>query len=132
MAISFFPSNAFPLPAPLTPALLALGLDNKTASTVSKIYHSAALTLKEACEKEYNNACNALVATSDNRGYSSKELRSKLLTVAIARYTQAVSKWKEEATGKAEASLSKRNKKVLPKPKVNSPALILRTHLNLV
>lgn len=95
-------------------------MDNKTASTASKIYYSAALTLKEACEREYNHACSVIIATSDDLGYSSKQLRAKLLTAVVARYTQAVSKWREETIGKAEASLLKRNKKTTPQSKVNT------------
>ena len=120
MALTSFPNSAFPLPASLSPALLALGMDNKTVSTASKIYHSAALALKEAWEKEYNLACNAIIAASDDRGYSSKELRSKLLAVSIARYTQAVSKWREDTIDKAKASLFKRNDKITPQSKVKS------------
>ena len=86
MTLSFLPNNAFPLPAPLAPRLVALGLDNKTAATVSKVYHSAALSLKETCETEYVRACHALMATSDDRGYCSKELRSKLLAATVRRY----------------------------------------------
>lgn len=118
MTLSFFPKDAFPLPAPLTTTLLDLGMDNKTALKASKIYHSAALTLKEACEREYTHACSAIIATSDDRGHSSKDLRSKLLTVAIARYTQAVWKWKEETINKAKASLLRRNKPTAAQPKV--------------
>ena len=117
MAISFLPNNAFPLPAPLTPTLLALGLDNETTSTVSKIYRSAALNLGEACEREYNRACSAIIATTGDRG-SNRELMSKLLTVAIIRYNQAVSKCREEAIGKAEMSLLRKNKKISPQSKV--------------
>lgn len=117
MALSFIPNNAFALPAPLTPTLVSLGMDNQTASTASNIYHAAALALKEACGREYTHACSAIIATSDNRGHSSKELRSKLLTVAIARYTQAVSKWREETIDKAKASLLRRNKKNVPQSK---------------
>lgn len=120
MTLSFLPNNAFPLPAPITPKLVALGLDDKTAATVSKVYLSAALSLKETCETEYIRACNAFIATSDNRGYSSKELRSKLLTVTVTRYMQALSKWVEEATQKAQASLPGKKKKLACRPKVRS------------
>lgn len=118
MTLSFLPKNAFPLPAPITPKLVALGLDDKTAATVSKVYLSAANSLKETCETEYIRACDAFVATSDNRGHSSKQLRSKLLTATIARYTQALSKWMDEAVRKAEASVLGRNKKPSPQIKV--------------
>lgn len=117
MSFSFLPKNAFPLPTPLTPKLVALGLDSKTAATVSKVYLSSALSLKETYETEYSRACDAFITTSDNLGYSSKELRSKLLTVAIARYMQALSKWMEDAIEKAETSLRK-NKRLAPQPKV--------------
>lgn len=86
---------------------MSLGLDGKTAAKVSKAYLLAAHTLKETCETEYIRACNALVASIDDRGHSSNELRSKLLTVTVARYTQALSKWTEAAQG-AEASLRKK------------------------
>ena len=119
MTPSFIPKNTFPLPAPITPKLVALGLDDKIAATVSKVYLSVAHSLKETCETEYTRACDAFIATSDDRGYSSKELRSKLLTVMIARYAQALSKWIEEATQKAESSLRKK-KKASPKIKVSS------------
>ena len=119
MTLSFLPNNAFPLPSPLTPKLVMLGLDNETATTVSKVYLSAALGLKETCETEYIRACNALMATSDDRGYSSRELRSKLLAATVTRYMQALSKWMEDAIGKAEASL-RRNKKLTLRPKVRS------------
>ncbi|KAF9786150.1 hypothetical protein BJ322DRAFT_1020252 [Thelephora terrestris] len=118
MTTSFLPNNAFPLPAPLTPTLLALGVDNRTASTASNLYHSAALTLMAAWEKEYNHACSAIIAASDDRGYSSKELRSKLLTAVITLCTQAVAKLREETIGKAEASLLRRNKKTVFQSKV--------------
>ena len=123
MTLSFLPNNAFPLPAPLTSTLVALGLDDETAATVSKIYHSAALTLKKACETEYTHACSAIIVTSDDRGHNSRELRSKLLTVAIARYRQAVSKWREETIGKAEASLLRRKRKLVPQAKVKAHGL---------
>ena len=113
MNVSFLPNNVFPLPAPIVPKLVALGLDDKTAATVSKVYLSAARSLKETCETEYIRACSAFIATSDIRGHSSKQLRSKLLTVTIARYTQALSKWAEEAVQKAEASL---RRKKIPSP----------------
>jgi len=117
MTISFLPNNAFPLPASLVPRLVALGLDNKTAARVSKVYTSSALSLKETCETEYIRACNAFMVTSDDRGYSSKELRSKLLTVLTTRYMQALSKCLNETVEKAKASLLRRNKK---------PALVLK------
>lgn len=111
MTVSFLPENAFPLPTPITPKLVALGLDDKIAATVSKLYLSVAHNLKETCETEYTRACNAFIVTSDGRGHSSKHLRSKLLDVTTARYTQALSKWMEEAVQKAEASLLGRKKK---------------------
>ena len=117
MTPSFIPKNAFPLPAPITPKLVALGLDDKIAATVSKVYLSVAHRLKETCETEYTRACDALITTIDDRGYSSKELRSELLTVMIARYTQALSKW-VEAVQKAEASLPRKKKKPSPQVKV--------------
>ena len=117
MTPSFIPKNAFPLPAPITPKLTALGLDDKTAGMISKAYLSAANTLKETCEREYIRACNAFVATSDDRGYSSKELRSKLLNMTIVRYTQTLSKW-VEAAQKAEVSLT-RKQKPSPQAKVS-------------
>lgn len=120
MALYSLPNNAFPLPAPLAPRLVALGLDNKTAATVANVYLSAALSLKETCETEYIRASGALVTTSDDRGYSSKELRSKLLAATVARYIQALSKWMEDAVEKAESSLLRRNEKPAPKPKVRS------------
>jgi hypothetical protein len=118
MTLSFLPKNAFSLPTPITPKLIALGLDDKTAATVSKVYLSAAHSLKTTCEIEYTSACSALIAASDDRGYSSKELRSKLLTVMITRYTRALSEWMEEATQKAEKSL-RRKKKAFPNVKVS-------------
>ena len=120
MTLSFLPNNAFPLPAPLTSTLVALGLDSKTAGSVSKVYISAALSLKEAFETEYIRACNVFVSTSDNRGHSSKELRSKLLTVAITRYMQALSKCLHESIEKAKVSLLRRDAKRAPHPKVSS------------
>ena len=90
--------------------LVALGLDNKTATTVSRVYLSSALTLKETYETEYLSACKALVAASDNRGHSSKELRAELLIVSITRYSQALSKWMEEVIQKAKASVLKQRK----------------------
>ena len=120
MTLSFLPNTAFPLPASPAPRLIALGLDDKTVATVSKVYLSAALSLKEKCETEYIRACNALMSTSDNRGYSSKELRSKLLTATVARYIQALSKWKEDAVEKAENSLRRRTTKPAPQPQVCS------------
>ena len=120
MTLSFLPKNAFPLPAPLTPTLVGLGLDDKTAATVSKVYISAALSLKETFETEYTHACTVFMSTSDDRGHSSKDLRSKLLTVAVTRYMQALSKWVDDAIKKAEASLHRRNKKLPSKPKVRS------------
>jgi len=119
MTLSSLQKNAFPLPTPLTPKLVALGLDSKTAAKVSRVYLSSALTLKETYETEYARACNAFIATSDNLGYSSKELRSKLLAVAVMRYMQALSKWMEDAIEKAEASL-RRNKKPATQSKVRS------------
>ena len=110
MASSFLPNNAFPLPAPLTPTLVALGLDSKTAATVSKVYTSTALSLKGTFETEYIRACNVFVSTSDDLGHSSKELRSKLLTVATTRYMQALSQWMEGTIERAEASLLRRKK----------------------
>ena len=132
MAISSLPNNAFPLPAPLTPTLLALGLDHRTAAALSKVYLSSALTLKATCEAEYIRACAALLAASDDRGYSSKELRSKLLTVAITRYMQALSKWADEATGRAEATLLQQGRKIALKHKVGNvvgiPSFTLTPH----
>ena len=122
MTISFIPNNAFPLPTPLAPKLVALGLGDKTAASLSKVYISAALSLKEVCETEYTHACNAIMVTSEARGHSSKELRSKLLTVAVARYMQALSKWTEEATGRAEASLLQYGKKLVRKHQVSHAA----------
>lgn len=119
MTLSFLPNNAFPLPAPVTPTLVALGLDSKTAATVSNVYISTALSLKGTFETEYVRACNVFVSTSDDRGHSSKELRSKLLTVAMTRYTQALSKWLEGTIEKAEASVLRR-KKTIPKLKVSA------------
>jgi len=119
MTLSFFPNNAFPFPVPLAPALVALGLDDQTAATLSKVYLSSALTLKATCEAEYTRACTALLAASDERGYSSKELRSKLLTVAVARYLQALSKWEKEAKERAETSILQRGRKVVLESKVS-------------
>ena len=118
MSLSFLPNNAFPLPTPLTPTLVGLGLDDRTAATVSKVYISAAISLKQTFETEYTHACNVFMSTSDDLGHSSKDLRSKLLTVAVTRYMQALSKWVEDAIKKAEASLHRRNKKLVPQPKV--------------
>ena len=130
MSLSFLPKNSFLLPAPITPNLVALGLDENTASTVSKVYLSAAHTLKGACETEYIRACKALIITTDERGYSNKQLRSKLLTATIARYTQALSKWAEEAAHKAEASI--RERKPLLQSKVGLPfQFASRTSTNL-
>jgi len=89
--------NAFLPPNPLTPRLTALGLNNKTAEVISRLYSSAALVLKEKYEAEYIGACNSIVATSESHGYSSKELRFKLLKVLTTRYTQEISKQMEEA-----------------------------------
>lgn len=119
MTLSFLPKNSFPLPAPIAPKLVALGLDERIATTVSKVYLSAAHSLKGVCETEYICACKALITASDERGYSSKQLRSKLLTVITARYTQALSKLVEEAAQKAEVFL--RGKKTSPKSKVGLP-----------
>lgn len=119
MTLSFLPKNAFPLPAPLTPTLVALGLDSKTAATVSKVYISTALSLKETFETEYIRACGVFVSTSDDHGHSSKELRSKLLTVATTRYMQALSRWIGGTIEKAEASLLRRGKSI-PKPRVSA------------
>ena len=120
MTLSFLPKNAFPLPASLSPKLVALGLDNKTAAKVSEVYISSAVSLKETCETEYIRACNAFMVTSDDRGYSSNELRSKLLTVLITRYMQALSKCFDESVKKAKTSLLRRNKKPTPHAKVRS------------
>lgn len=127
MTLSFLPNNSFPLPAPITPKLVALGLDNKTAAKVSKVYTSSALSLKETCETEYIRACHAFMATSDDRGYSSKELRSKLLTVLITRYMQALSKCLDESIEKAKASLLRRSNRPTPRPKVCPLLQIPRT-----
>ena len=120
MAVSLIPENSFVFPSPLTPRLVALGIDTKPASSVSKFYLSAALTLKEKYEAEYLRACSAFIATSDNRGYSSEGLRSKLLTVAVARYTEALSRWAEAAIEKAKASLLKRGRRGILEPEVSS------------
>lgn len=120
MTLSFLPSNAFPLPTPLTSTLVALGLDNKTATAVSRVYTSAALSLKGTFETEYIRACDGFVSTSDDRGYSSKELRSRLLTVLITRYAQALSQLVEGTTEKAQASLLKR-RRVVAKPELTIP-----------
>ena len=117
MTLSFLPKNSFPFPAPITSKLVAFGFDDKTAAMVSEAYLSAAKTLKETCETEYIRASEALIVTSDDRGYSSKELRSKLLAVMIARYMQALSRW-VEAVQKAEASLPRKKKKPSPQIKV--------------
>ena len=114
----FLAKNAFPLPTPLTPTLIALGLDTKTAATVSNVYISSALNLKETLEAEYVRACNAFVSTSDIRGHSSKELRSKLLTAVTTRYTQALSQWMQETIERTKTSL--RRKKSAPKPKASA------------
>lgn len=120
MTPSFLPKNAFPLPAPLTATLVALGLDDKTAASISKVYLSSALTLKGTYEREYSDACKALLIASDSRGYSSKELRAKLLAVSVTRYSQALSKWMEEAIRKAEASILKKRRKYDAKYKVSA------------
>lgn len=113
MALSFLPRNAFPPPAPLTSTLVALGLDSEAAETISKVYLSAAFTLKEKWEAEYIGACYALLVASDDRGYSSKELRAKLLAVSITRYGQALSEWMKEVTQKAEASVLRRRRSTI-------------------
>lgn len=125
MAVSLLQNDAFLPPTPLTPKLVALGLDSKTAIALSSVYISAALNLKKVCEVEYVRACDAILATSEARGHSSKELRSKLLTVAVARYMQALSKWAEEATERAEASLLQRAREGTPRPKVSNSVGIL-------
>ena len=125
MSLSFLPNNAFPLPAPLTSELVALGLDEKSAGSLSKVYISSALTLKRTYETEYDRACNAFISTSDSRGYNSKELRSRLLTVINGWYTQALSKWVEEAIREANSYLLGRKKKHVPQPKVCSWVQIL-------
>jgi len=132
MTLSFLPNNAFPLPASIVPKLVALGLDDKTAAKVSKVYLSSALTLKGMLETEYTNACNALLAASDNRGYSSKELRVKLLTVSITRYMQALSKCLDESIEKAEASLLRRNTKRASQFKVDPHLWFLRINVNIL
>lgn len=114
----FLPKNAFPLPDPLTPTLVALGLDAETAATVSNVYISTALSLKDRCEAEYVRACSVFVSTSDNRGHSSKDLRSKLLTVVTTRYTQALSQWMQGTIERTKSSL--RRKKCVEKPKVSA------------
>jgi len=118
MTLSFLPKNPFPIPASLAPKLIALGLDDITAAKVSEVYISSAISLKETCETEYVRACNAFMVTSDDRGYSSKELRSKLLTVLVTRYMQALSKCLDESVEKAKAFLLRKNKKPAPQPKV--------------
>ena len=120
MTVSFLPKNSFPLPAPLTTTLVTLGLDHKTATSVSKVYLSSALNLGETFEREYNDACRALLIASDNRGYSSKELRAKLLTVLITQYSQALSKLMEEVTQKTKASLLKERTKCSAQHKVSA------------
>lgn len=120
MTLSFLPDNAFPIPTPLTPTLVALGLDSKTSATVSQVYISTALSLKKTFEAEYIRACNVFVSTCDDRGHSSEELRSKLLTVAVTRYTQVLSKWKMEGTIEKAAASLRRKQRVL-KPKVSEP-----------
>ena len=120
MTLISLPKNSFQLPAPIAPKLVALGLDGKTATIVSRVYLSVAHTLKETCETNFIHASNALIATRDDRGYCSKKLRSKLLTVIIARYTQTLSKWTEEATQRAEASLLRGKKNGSPQTKVSS------------
>jgi len=111
MTLAFLPNNAFPLPSPLTPTLVALGLDNEAAGSVSKVYLSAALALKDKWETEYLSACHALVAAGDDRGYSSEELRAKLLAVSVTRYSKALSTWMEGVIQKAEASVLKKRRK---------------------
>lgn len=128
MTCSFLPKNAFPLPAPLAPTLVAFGLGKKTAEALSRVYFSSALALKAKCEAEYIRACTALFAASDERGYSSKELRSRLLAVAVARYLQALTKWEKEAKERAEAKLLQRTRKIVPGPKV-SPVISIPTFL---
>lgn len=126
----FLPKNAFPLPAPLRPTLVALGLDTKTAAAVSSVYISTAFSLKETFEGEYVRACNVFVSTGDNCGHSSKELRSKLLTVAIARYRQALSQWVQGTIERAKESLGR--KKCAQKPKASAWfQLFLNTCVNL-
>ena len=120
MTLSFLPANAFPLPSSLAPTLVTLGLDDKAARTVSKVYLSAALALKERCETEYVNACHALVAAGDDRGYSSKELRAKLLTASITRYSKALSTWVEEVIQKAKKSVLKKGGKHINQYEVSS------------
>lgn len=119
MAPPFCLKNAFSLPTPLTSELVALGLDSKAAVALSNVYISAALNLKKVCETEYTHACDAIVATSECCGHDSKEIRSKLLTVLVARYMQALSKWAQEATEKTKARLLHRGRKAIPKPKVS-------------
>lgn len=119
MTFSCLPNNTFPLPASIAPKLVALGLDEKTTAKVSRVYLSSALTLRGMLETEYLNACNALLAVSDSRGYSSKELRAKLLTVSITRYMQALSKCLDETIEKAEASLHRRDAQHIPQTKAS-------------
>lgn len=99
--------NAFPRPSPLTPRLTALGLNSITAEEISRLHSSAALTLKEKYEAEYIHACNSIIVTSEKRGYSSENLRSKLLEVLATRYAQEISKQVEEFARKVEVRLSK-------------------------
>lgn len=127
MTLAFLPNNAFPLPSPLTSTLVALGLDSEAARTVSRVYLSAALALKEKWETEYINACHALVAAGDDCGYSSKELRIKLLTVSVTRYSKALSTWKGEVIHKAETSVLKKRGKYTSQHKV-SPCHPPRQH----
>ena len=114
----FIPKNAFPLPAPLTPTLVALGLDTKTAATVSSVYISIALSLKETFEAEYVRVCNVFMSTGDYCGRNGKEFRSKLLAVTIARYTEALSQWMQESIERTKASL--RRKKCVQRPKASA------------
>ena len=119
MTLSSAPKNAFPLPTPLTFKLVALGLGGNTAEALSDVYISAALNLKAVCETEYARACNAIMVTSEAHGHSSKELRSKLLTVAVARYMQALSECLNESIEKAKVSLLRRDAKRASWPKVS-------------
>ena len=107
-----------PTPSPLAPQLLRLGLDARTAETVSAAYFRGANSLKCKFEFEYVSTCRALDATAISHEFG-KELQPRLQAVLVSKYRNAVSALVARATEKAKLHVSNIKKsftKVCPGP----------------
>lgn len=95
-----------PTPSPLSPRLLRLGLDAKTAEAVSAAYFRGASDLKRKFEFEYASTCRALDATAGSKEFT-KEFLPKLRATLVSKYCNALSGLVTQAAEKAKLHVSK-------------------------